>query len=90
MEKGDVVTVMTSIGEYIARFEGMASNGVTVTDPRLIVSNPQTQEIGFGRGVCMSAVENVDRVTFGDIIFVTPTNDKFTKAWREAVSGIIT
>ena len=46
-------------------------------------------KIGFGRGVCMSAVENVEEVTFNDYLFVTPTNDTFTKAWREATSGLI-
>ena len=33
----------------------------------------------------MSAVENVDRVTFG-ILSLSHRLNKFTKAWREAVS----
>jgi hypothetical protein len=46
-------------------------------------------KVGFGRGVCMSAIENVEEVTFHDYMFVTPTNETFTKAWREATSGLI-
>lgn len=88
MKKGDIVTVMTPIGEYICRFENESDDGLYVTDPRLIVAGEEGK-IGFGRGVCMSAVENVEEVTFNDYLFVTPTNDTFTKAWREATSGLI-
>ena len=37
MQKGDIVTVMTQIGEYICRFENQSENGLYVTDPRLMV-----------------------------------------------------
>lgn len=88
MNNGDIVTVMTSVGEYIGRLEGFGSNGVTLQDPRLIVRGEDGQ-IGFGRGVCMSAVENPPKVTFGDTIFTVRTNESFEKAWVEATSGII-
>ena len=88
MQKGDIVTVMTQIGEYICRYENESDTGLYVTDPRLMVVGEEGK-VGFGRGVCMSAVENVEEVTFHDYMFVTPTNETFTKAWREATSGLI-
>ena len=88
MDKGTVVTVMTSVGEYIARLEKIDETGVHVKNPRLIVRS-QDGEIGFGRGVCMSAVENTPDLCFRDCIFVAPCNDSFEKAWIEATSGII-
>lgn len=88
MDNGDVVTVMTSVGEYIGRLDGFSSNGVTLKDPRLIVRGEEGQ-IGFGRGVCMSAVEAPPKVTFGDTIFTVKTNESFEQAWVEATSGII-
>lgn len=88
MKKGDIVTVMTGVGEYIARLDRIDAGSISVQDPRLIVRGEDGQ-IGFGRGVCMSAVENPKTLTFTDVIFVVPTNQSFEKAWVEATSGII-
>lgn len=88
MKKGDIVTVMTGVGEYIARLDRINAGSIDVQDPRLIVRGEDGQ-IGFGRGVCMSAVENPKTLTFTDVIFVVPTNQSFEKAWVEATSGII-
>ena len=88
MKKGDVVTVMTSVGEYIARLERIDGGSVNVSDPRLIVRGEEGA-IGFGRGVCMSAIEKPKNLTFQDVLFVVPTNESFEKAWIEATSGII-
>lgn len=88
MKKGDIVTVMTGVGEYIARLDRIDNGSVYVQDPRLIVKSPEGQ-IGFGRGVCMSAIENPKELVFTDVIFVVQTNESFEKAWVEATSGII-
>jgi hypothetical protein len=88
MKKNDIVTVMTSIGEYIAKLEVIDETGVHVKNPRLIVQSPEG-EIGFGRGVSMSAIENTPDLCFRDCIFVAPANEGFQKAWIEATSGII-
>ena len=88
MNKGTVVTVMTSVGEYVARFVKADESGIHVENPRLIVKSPDG-DIGFGRGVCMSAVENTPQLIFRDCLFVTQSNDSFEKAYIEATSGII-
>lgn len=88
MKKGDIVTVMTGVGEYIARLDRIDAGDVHVQDPRLIVKSPEGQ-IGFGRGVCMSAIENPKELVFTDVIFVVQTNESFEKAWVEATSGIV-
>lgn len=88
MNKGTVVTVMTSIGEYIGRLNKIEDGAVHLDNPRLIVRGEDGQ-IGFGRGVCMSAIENPPSVAFTEALFVVPTNESFEKAWIEATSGII-
>lgn len=88
IKKNDIVTVMTGIGEYIGKYVSEGDGSVTVNDPRLIVQAPEG-DIGFGRGVCMSAKENPDQVIFQDVLFVVKTNDSFEKAYIEAVSGLI-
>lgn len=85
---GAVVTVMTQIGEYVGRLEKIEDGNVYLKNPRLIVKGPEG-EIGFGRGVCMSAVEQPPEVVFTDSIFVVKTNDDFESSWIEATSGII-
>lgn len=88
MNKGDVVTVMTGVGEYIGRLDKIDDGTVYVDNPRLIVRG-EDGAIGFGRGVCMSAVENPSSVAFTETLFTVKTNDSFEKAWIEATSGII-
>lgn len=88
IKKGDIVTIMTGIGEYIGKYQSEEGATVTANDPRLIVNTPEG-DIGFGRGVCMSAKENPDQVIFKDVLFVVKTNDSFEKAYIEAVSGLI-
>lgn len=88
IKKGDIVTIMTGIGEYIGKYDSEDNSTVTANDPRLIVNTPEG-DIGFGRGVCMSAKENPDQVIFKDVLFVVKTNDSFEKAYVEAVSGLI-
>jgi hypothetical protein len=88
MKQNDVVTVMTSVGEYVAKFVKIEDGGVHVRDPRLIVKSPEG-EIGFGRGVCMSAVENPPALIFLDCLFVVKANDSFERAYIEATSGIL-
>jgi hypothetical protein len=88
MNKGTVVTVMTAVGEYIGRLDRIEDGVVYVDNPRLIVKGPDG-EIGFGRGVCMSAIENPPNVAFSDVIFTVVTNESFERAWIEATSGIV-
>jgi len=54
----------------------------------LIVKSPEGK-IGFGRGVCMSGVENPPVLTFCDVLFVVKANGDFESSWIEATSGII-
>ena len=88
LKKGDVVTVMTGVGEYIARLVEITPAGGDVENPRLIVKSPEGK-IGFGRGVCMSGVENPPVLTFCDVLFVVKANGDFESSWIEATSGLI-
>lgn len=88
MKKNDIITVMTSIGEYVCKFVDVNETGVYVKDPRLIVKSPDG-DVGFGRGVSMSAVENPPELIFRDCIFIVESNESFKKAYIEATSGLI-
>lgn len=88
LKKGDIVTIMTGIGEYIGKYVETNEGSVVADNPRLIVQDPEGN-IGFGRGVCMTAKENPKQVTFLDVLFLVETNDSFQKSYIEATSGII-
>lgn len=85
---GAVVTVMAPIGEYVGRLEKIEDGNIYLNNPRLIVKG-QDGQIGFGRGVCMSAVEQPSEVVFTTSIFCVKANDDFESSWIEATSGII-
>ena len=88
LKKGDIVTIMTGIGEYIGKYVETNEGSVVADNPRLIVQDPEGN-IGFGRSVCMSAKESPKQVTFLDVLFLVETNDSFQKSYIEATSGII-
>jgi hypothetical protein len=47
--------------------------------------------MGFARGVAVTGTENPTEMSFftGGIVFTTLTNEEVTKAYRQAVSGLI-
>jgi hypothetical protein len=88
-KKGDVITVVTAAGEFVGKYNSEGTASYTIDDPRMVI---QTQEgMGFARGVAVTGVENPPSMSFftGGIVFVTSTNDEVTKAYRQAVSGLI-
>ena len=88
MKLNDVVTVVTVSGEYIGKFESLNTNGVvTLKDPRMLIHGDQG--VGFARGICMTSDENTNTVAFQQYVFITETNEAFSKEYTRATSGII-
>jgi|TARA_Y100000361_G_C11150970_1_gene341042 hypothetical protein len=89
MEKGDIVTVIAMSGEYVGKFVD-DRHGLVLENPRMILQNQETGEMGFAQGVAVTGDQNPKEITFDQYIFVTPTNDKVATAWQDATSSIIT
>jgi len=88
MKLNDVVTVVTVSGEYVGKFESLNTNGVvTLKDPRMLIHGDQG--VGFARGICMTSDENTSTVAFQQYVFITETNEAFSKEYTRATSGII-
>lgn len=88
MKINDVVTVVTVSGEYVGKFESMNTNGVvTLKDPRMLIHGDQG--VGFARGICMTSDADTTSVAFQQYVFVTETNEAFSKEYTRATSGII-
>lgn len=91
MNTGDIVTVVTTSGEYVGKLSAMNEDGsIQITDPRMILSNPETGQMGFAKGIAVTGEENPKEVEFRNIVFMTPSNEGIQNAWKDATGQIIT
>jgi len=91
MQKGDIITAVTISGEYVGKLvSDDVLSSFELENPRMILSNPQTGEMGFAKGIAVTGTENPESVVLHNIVFATATNDKVVKAWQEATSSIVT
>ena len=88
MQKGDVTTVYSLAGEIVGKFINEKDGAVSLEDPRVLMQNEEGS-LGFAKGVCVSGQLNTKRITISNYIFMTPTNDEFEKAYRQAVTGLV-
>lgn len=93
MNTGDVVTLVTMMGEVIGRLKSSDDISVELESPRLFVPDPSgAGNGGLAPGVSMTGVQDPNESTFNRsvILTVTPTHPEIEKAWIQATSGIIT
>lgn len=90
MKKGDVVSVVTVSGEYVGRMREWSDKGLVIDDPRMILSNPETGQMGFAKGIAVTGEENPTEVTFSTVVFACKSNDKVTEAHQLATGSIVT
>ena len=90
MNKRDIVTVATVVGEFVGKYLDQDDHGIMLEDPRMIVNTPEG--MGFARGICQTGEENPNGVTLfkTNILFITETNDAVQSSYRQFTSGIIT
>jgi|688.fasta_scaffold853079_2 hypothetical protein len=84
---GDVVTLVTPVGEFVGKYEGENSEGVKLSAPRMLVQNQQG--MGFAPGVCMTGKQEPESVTFRNVVFITDTQHEIAKAYQTSVSKIM-
>ena len=89
MNNGDVVTMVTPVGEVIGKIKEQDDQSVTLEDPRLFV--PNEGGAGLAPGICMTGEMNPSEVTFykSSIVAMLPTHPDLVKGWTQATSGIV-
>ena len=90
--KGDVVTLVSMLGEMIGEFVDEGSDTVTLKAPRVFVPTQGGQSGGFAPGLSMTGAQDMSgEVVFNKavILCVVPSHDVIEKGYREAVSGIV-
>ena len=89
-EVGDVVTVVTPVGEIVGRLKESADPwSITLYRPRLFVAQEGGQ--GFAPGVCMTGEMHPEEVTFykAAIVCTIATHHDLVSGWTEATSTIV-
>jgi len=86
---GEVVSVVSILGEIVGRLKSESETTVTLSDPRLFVQ--QEGGAGFAPGISMTGEANPAELTLnkGVILAVIPTHPDLVKGWSAATSGIV-
>ena len=90
--KGEVVTVVTMMGEIVGRLKDETTEGYLLESPRLFVPAQGESSGGFAPGLSMTGVQDTKEAVINKdlVLTVVETHDAVAKGWREATSGILT
>lgn len=89
MNNGDVVTMVTPVGEVIGRIKEQDDQSVTLEDPRLFV--PNEGGAGLAPGICMTGATDPKEAVFfkGGAVAMVPTAKELVAAWQQQTSGLV-
>ena len=89
--KGEVVTLVSMMGEVVGRLKEETTDGYVVESPRLFVPAQGDTSGGFAPGLSMTGEQNPDQATInkGLVMAVVKTHEGVAKGWTEAVSSIV-
>lgn len=87
---GEIVTMVTHMGEVVGRIKSNSGTFITVEKPRLFVS--AGDQSGFLPGVCATGKQNPEEVRFHKIgiITIVETEQSIIDAWIQQTTGIVT
>ena len=88
---GEVVTVVTMMGEIVGRLKEETSIGYVLDSPRLFVPAQAESSGGFAPGLCMTGEQNPNEATVNKdlVLTVCITHEQVAKGWQEATSSIV-
>jgi len=87
---GQIVVLMTPIGEIVGRFKTGSENWVELKDPRLFFASGEGQG-GFTPGVSQIGVSEPDSSPFStsQIITIQIARDEVAQAWQQVTTGLV-
>ena len=89
--KGEIVTVVTMMGEIVGRLKDETTEGYLLESPRLFVPAQGESSGGFAPGLSMTGVQDTKEAVINKdlVLTVVETHDTVAKGWTEATSGIV-
>jgi hypothetical protein len=91
MKKGDVVTLVTMMGEVVGRLKEENDSGYVVGSPRLFVPAPDSSAGGFAPGLSMTGKQDLSEAEINKSVVLTviPTHHDVEAGWLQATTGIV-
>ena len=88
---GEVVTVVTMMGEIVGRLKEETDSGYVLESPRLFVPAQEGSSGGFAPGLSMTGDQNPNSAHINKdlVMTVVVTHDQVAKGWQEATSSIV-
>ena len=88
--KGEVVTVVTMMGEVVGRLTEETSSGYVLENPRLFVPGENNQG-GFAPGLSMTGEQHPKETSINKDLTLTVclTHEGVARGWVEATSGLV-
>ena len=89
--KGEVVTVVSMMGEIVGRLKEETTNGYVIESPRLFVPAQGESSGGFAPGLSMTGQQDLGEATINGTVVMTviKCHEEIAKAWTQATSGIV-
>jgi hypothetical protein len=89
--KGEVVTLVSMMGEVVARLKQVNDDTYVLEHPRLFVPSQEGSNGGFAPGISMTGVQDPEEVEVNKAVILTvvKSHESIRDAWIEVTSGII-
>jgi len=89
IKQNDVISVMTSMGEYIATYVKSNGNSVTLKRPHPVI--PTEEGLKFGASMTLTGEANPETVVMNmsHISFVSKPYDQLLDGYKQHVSKVI-
>lgn len=89
--KGEVVSIVSMMGEVVGRLKEETTDGYVIESPRLFVPSQGESSGGFAPGLSMTGAQNPDEGTINKAVILTvcKTHEQVANGWVEATSGIV-
>lgn len=89
MKNGDVVTMVTPVGEVIGRIKAEDESSITLENPRLFVA--QDGGAGLVPGICMTGKADPEEAVFfkGGAVAMVDTSPELVSSWQQQTSGLV-
>ena len=86
---GDIVTLVTTLGEVIGKVIENTPETITLDKPRLFVPGEQGKG-GFAPGICMTGEAEPESLVFNmsNVLTVTTSHQQIADGWTSATTGI--
>ena len=89
--KGEIVTVVTMMGEVVGRLKEENSFSYDIESPRLFVPAQGEAAGGFAPGLSMTGDQHPNEANINKAVVLTvcKTHEQVAAGWVEATSGIV-